>query len=752
MTSFAPEVYQGMGLRTSEYQLICELLGRSPTYSELGMFAVMWSEHCGYKYSRKVLTAFKKYKEASEGDGLENAGIVPIGGGLGVTFKIESHNHPSAVEPYQGAATGVGGILRDIFTMGARPIASLNSLRFGPISGSTTPEPIKARNRYLLEHVVAGIAGYGNCVGVPTVGGEVSFHPSYSGNPLVNAMSVGLVKISEVTTAAATGPGNPVIYLGSATGLDGIHGATFASVDLDEESESKRPNVQIGDPFAEKSLIEATLEALKTGAIVAIQDMGAAGITCSTVEMAAKGKVGMKVNLDLVPMREPDMEAHELLLSESQERMLCVAKLGREDEVLDVCKKWGISAAVVGYVTEEPRLVISRKGVVEVDLDPALLADMCPFYETVTAESAEVGEARSWNGGLDHVDCHKLLIQLLGSAELGSRKWVYRQFDSQVQTQTLLGPGAGDAAVLMPRGISSGVAVAVDGNGRQVWLDPFTGGVNTVAEAARNVACTGAKPVACTDGLNFGNPENPHVYHQFKEAVEGIAFACERLNTPVVSGNVSFYNRSDFGEIIPTPIIGMVGVLEDGTAALPSSPKKPDGLKLGCIQVPLETDLSWLGGSFAVSFELGQELGTPIRADLNGEARLHGLLNQLALEKRILSAHDLSEGGMATACAEIAIKANCGLHLSVSSEFWKAKSEAEALFGELPGVVFVSYEASQVDDIKRLCDDQGLPFQEWGSFFGTELVIDWNKNTWRWDISRLSQTFDSCLDFDQMLS
>ena len=545
MALITPEVYTSMGVSPSEYALILELLGREPSYTELGMFAVMWSEHCGYKYSRPVLAYFKKYKEAMEGEGLENAGIVDIGDGLGVTMKVESHNHPSAVVPYQGAATGVGGIIRDILTMGARPIACLNSLRFGPIHPRTSnldPRTL-TQNRYLFEHVVDGIGGYGNCVGVPTVGGEVGFHERYSGNPLVNAMCVGMLRLDEVTTAGATGTGNPVIYLGSATGRDGIHGATFASDVLDEESESKRPNVQIGDPFAEKLLIEATLEALQTGAIVAIQDMGAAGITCSTIEMSSKGDVGMDVDLDLVPMREQDMSGYELMLSESQERMLAVAEKGREQEVLDVFHKWGLKAVVIGHVTDNGIVTVKRHGQIEAQLDPKLLTDHCPVYSSKIEEPAYFKEAANFDPtDLEDKDLHQALLTLLADPNIASKRWVYEQYDQQVQTQTTLVAGAGDAAVLAPRGTKKGLAVKIDGNGLYTYLHPYRGGTLAVVEAARNVACTGARPVAVTDGLNFGNPQEPHVYWQFEQAVKGIADAAKAMGTPVISGNVSFYN------------------------------------------------------------------------------------------------------------------------------------------------------------------------------------------------------------------
>jgi len=671
------EVYSSMGLNDGEYALILELLGREPSHTELGMFAVMWSEHCGYKYSRPVLAYFAEYKKAMEGEGLENAGVVDIGDGLGITMKVESHNHPSAVEPYQGAATGVGGIIRDILTMGARPIAGLNSLRFGPIEGDGA---VETRNRYLFEHVVAGIAGYGNCVGVPTVGGEVSFHPRYSGNPLVNAMCVGLLKLDEVTTAAASGVGNPVIYLGSATGKDGIHGATFASDALGEDSDAKRPNVQIGDPFAEKLVIEATLEALATGALVAIQDMGAAGLTCSTVEMASKGRVGMEIDLDKVPMRESDMTAYELMLSESQERMMAVAQLGREQEVIDIFRKWGTKAEIVGYVTDNHLLTVRRHGKIEAQLDPTLLTDHCPTYSTPPEEPEEFRRAASFDPSSYALNLHDDLLKVLAFPDITSKRWVYQQYDQQVQTQTAVVPGAGDAAVLAPRGTSKGIALSLDGNARWTLAHPYRGGLLAVAEAARNVACSGAVPKALTDGLNFGNPQTGRVYWQFDRAVKGIADAAEALGTPVISGNVSFYNESELGEVPPTPLIGAVGVLDSASSKLTIAPNGPADLFL--ISIPgVEIEQQGLGASSWLAAVHDREEGYPVAPDLAGEKRLHAFLSQGAAAGTLGSAHDVSDGGLAVVLAEIALTG--GLKV-------EAKLEGRPAFGEVPGWVVVS--------------------------------------------------------------
>ena len=623
------------------------------------MFAVMWSEHCGYKYSRPVLAAFAEYKKSIEGSGLENAGVVDIGDGYGVTMKVESHNHPSAVEPYQGAATGVGGIVRDILTMGARPVALLNSLRFGPIRDGDAEPDVVARNRHLLDRVVAGIAGYGNCVGIPTVGGEVSFHPLYSGNPLVNAMCVGVLPTAAITTAAASGVGNPVIYLGSATGRDGIHGATFASEALDDDSDAKRPNVQIGDPFAEKALIEATLEALETGAIVAIQDMGAAGLTCSTIEMASQGRVGMNVNLDLVPMREP-MDGTDLMLSESQERMLCVAHAGREEEVLAVFRKWELPAVIIGRVTGDRLVTVTRRGETVANLDPLLLTDECPTYvSSAQAPESFHAAARFDPSAVPGPDLRGDLLTLLGSPDVASKRPVFAQYDRHVMTGTVVDAGAGDAAVIAPEGTGKALALSLDGNARWTAAHPRRGGRLVVAEAARNVACSGARPVAATDGLNFGDPTDPAVFWSFREAVLGLAEAAETLGTPVISGNVSLYNRSDLGEIPPTPMVGMLGVLADPARAVSAAPLPGDDVVL--LAAPHGDDEhAGLGASLYLREAHGREDGWPVDVSLTGELTLLRVLEALAAEGARIAMHDLSDGGLAVALAEMAILGGVG--------------------------------------------------------------------------------------------
>lgn len=730
MTAITPDVYLSMGLTHEEYERFRSALGREPSLTELGMVSVMWSEHCSYKSSRKVLAYFAEYKKAMEGEGLENAGVVPIGEGLAVTLKVESHNHPSAVEPYQGAATGVGGIIRDIFTMGARPVALLNSLRFGPLEAGygEVDEEVLKRNRYLFRRVVAGIAGYGNCVGIPTVAGEVNFHPRYSGNPLVNAMCVGVVDVDELATATARGIGNPVIYLGSATGRDGIHGATFASDVLDEDAKDKRPNVQIGDPFAEKLLIEATLEALQTGAIVGIQDMGAAGLTCSITEMSAKGGVGMEINLDLVPLREDDMSAYEIMLSESQERMLAVAIRGREHEVIDVFRKWGLHAVVIGHVTDSGRVKISRNGQREVDAPGRLFTDEAPVYDLPRQVPARFSTDEAWDPkGLPPVPHDEALRTLLRHPDIASKVWVYEQFDHEVMTQTLIPPGAADAAVLALHDTRLGLATKIDGNARWTYHDPWVGGQLAVVEACRNVACTGAKPVALTDGLNFGNPRDPKVYWEFEAAVRGIATAAAGMGVPVVSGNVSFYNESEMGAILPTPMIGVVGVLDDVSQARGMGSAQPCELYL--VRPRSEALRQGLGASLYLAAVHGLETGCP---EVPNIAYERDLVDWLATTPLLL-AHDVSDGGVATTLAEIAIASACGVEADLGVVAQQYGNEAVALFGEFPGWVVVGAEGAPpnvpshfvVQKIGQLAGEPGLRLKRDGKD-----VIRWEGDEW----------------------
>ena len=697
-----PQVYREMGLNDSEYALVLEALGREPTITELGMYAVMWSEHCGYKYSRPVLRLFKKYKEAMDTGAVENAGVIDIGDNIGIVMKMESHNHPSAVEPFQGAATGVGGILRDIFTMGARPVAILNSLRFGPIDKENGDD----RTRYLFEHVVGGISHYGNCVGVPTVGGEIYFHPSYTGNPLVNAMAVGVVPLDKIASAESKGIGNPVLYVGSATGKDGIHGATFASVELGPDSESKRPNVQMGDPFAEKLLIEATLEALATGWVVGIQDMGAAGLTCSTCEMSAKGGVGMDMDVRAVPQREAGMTAYEIMLSESQERMLAVIEKGREGEVAAVFHKWGLNAVVIGTVTDTGMVVIRDGEIVAANVPAKSLTDDCPTYSLAASEPAYIKEVQSADLSSlpEPEDYNEVLLRLLASPSIASKRWVYDQYDSMVQTQTTVLPGAADAAVLRLRNSGGkGIALTTDCNPRYCYLDPYEGARIAVAEAARNLSCVGATPLAVTDCLNFASPEKPEGFWQFRRAVEGLADACEALGTPVISGNVSFYNETPERAIYPTPTVGMVGLLPDADKRVTLGFKNQGDL------VYLVGDGEpTLGGSEYLAVIHGQEVGRPPALDMEAEKKLQAFLREAIDQGLLQSAHDVSDGGLAVALAECCIAGGIGAHAD-----WNKFSALE-LFGERTATIVVSASAGQQEPLKTLLNQHGIAFSDLG--------------------------------------
>ncbi len=737
-----PHIVYEMGLNDTEYQKILETLGREPTVTELGMYAVMWSEHCGYKYSRPVLSLFKTYKEAQEQGALENAGVIPLDDTYGIVFKVESHNHPSAVEPFQGAATGVGGILRDIFTMGARPIALLNSLRFGPLDD--------ARNRYLFEHIVAGISHYGNCVGVPTVAGEIYFNKCYSGNPLVNAMAVGIVELKSIASAAAQGVGNPVVYVGSSTGKDGIHGATFASVELGPDSESKRPNVQMGDPFLEKLLIEATLEALATGFVVGIQDMGAAGLTCSTCETAAKGGNGMEIDVRKVPLREADMTPYEIMLSESQERMLCIVQKGTEHRVMDVFKKWGLSAAVIGHVTSDGLVRVKDNGVVVAEVPAKSLTDECPTYHLQTEEPSYIKELHAFDfsslpepaavhfelAANEANDILKIpvnltaftyaesLIRVLDSPSIASKGWVTEQYDSMVQTQTVALPGS-DAAVLRIRGTKHGIAMKLDGNGRYGHLDPFVGGQIAVVEAARNVACVGARPAAVTDCLNFANPEKPTGFWQFRRSVEGLAAATEAFHTPVISGNVSFYNETPEGAIFPTPTIGMLGILDDVNRRCQAG-FRADGEGDTIVLLTAYRDhTGGLGGSEYLSVLHGVESGVPPRVHLEGEKSLVGLLLESIGDSLFASCHDVSDGGLAVCLAESAMISNQGAAVLLNRNDFSAEMRASALlFGEAQGRVVVTVRTEkQLTKLKERAAAFGIETAWIGTVGGENLRI-----------------------------
>ena len=681
--AISPALVAEHGLTTDEYDRLVSLLGRTPTFTELGIVSALWNEHCSYKHSRPVLrTLPTKAPWVLQGPG-ENAGVISVGDGLAVAFKIESHNHPSAVEPYQGAATGVGGILRDVFTMGARPIALLNSLRFGSLDSP--------RVRWLFAGVVKGIGDYGNCMGVPTVGGEVVFDPSYEGNPLVNAMCVGVMREEELIRARAEGVGNPIIAVGARTGRDGIHGASFASEDLTAESEAKRPRVQVGDPFTEKLLLEASLELINSGHIVAIQDMGAAGLTSSSAEMAARGDVGVTIDTSRVPVREEGMTPYEILLSESQERMLVVAHRGREHEVKRILEKWDLNAEVIGEVISEPVYRVTEGDTVVAEFPGSRLVTDCPVYHPAARESDDIARLRATDVAAiaprpDERDHVWTLRQLLESPTIASKTWVYQQYDSTVRANTVVGPGPADAAVVRLHGTRKAIALKTDCNGRYVYLDPRVGGRIAVAECARNVACTGAKPLAITNCLNFGNPKRPEVFFQFREAVAGMGEACSTLGTPVTGGNVSFYNESPLSAVFPTPTIGMVGLIEDVDHVT-----RANVTTEGDAIVLLGEMTDELGGSEYLSRIHGVTAGAPPRCDLEGERRLIDVLLEAIRNGDVRSAHDCSDGGFAVALAECAMMdrgASFGVDVDLTG--WAHLPERALLFGEAQGRVIIS--------------------------------------------------------------
>jgi phosphoribosylformylglycinamidine synthase subunit PurL len=729
-----PELVREHNLNDLEYGRIVGMLGRTPTLTELGVFSALWSEHCSYKHSKPVLKRFPTTgPQVVQGPG-ENAGVLRLPDGWAVAFKIESHNHPSAVEPYQGAATGVGGILRDVFTMGARPVALLNSLRFGPLD--------QPRNRYLFAGVVRGVGDYGNCVGIPTLGGEVGFASGYSGNPLVNAMCVGLLKESDLIRAAAHGVGNVLLAVGSRTGRDGIHGASFASEELSEKSEARRPQVQVGDPFTEKLLLEASLELITSGMIVAIQDMGAAGLTSSSAEMAARGGVGVEIDTGLVPTREAGMTPYEILLSESQERMLVVAEPARVDEIRAVCAKWELEATPIGHVTDDGMFRVRHNGLVVAAIPGQRLVDDCPIYEPAASEAEDARERRTLAPeGAGEVDLTGALEALLDAPNLASKRWVYEQYDSTVQASTVLGPG-GDAGVLRVPGTGFGLAVTVDCNNRLVALDPYEGGKATVAEAARNIACTGAVPLGITDCLNFGNPEKPEVFFQFREACRGIAEACVAFDTPVTGGNVSFYNESPMGAVDPTPTVGMVGLLESVDARVPSHFSVPadEILVLGATA-------GELGGSAFWAEVLSFIGGRPARVDLDAERRLQRLLVAGASRRLFRSAHDCSEGGLAVTIAEAAIGgpyAPSGLGASVDLSGVAPNVPPEGvLFGEDGGRAVVSVAPENVGAVVALAGEHGVPVHRVGQVTEPDAILELRVGgrVLRWAVGSLRQTY-----------
>ncbi|HEX7049839.1 MAG TPA: phosphoribosylformylglycinamidine synthase subunit PurL [Longimicrobiales bacterium] len=694
-----PALVAEHGLSPEEYDRILGILGREPTYTELGIFSALWSEHCGYKNSKPLLKQLPTEAPwVLQGPG-ENAGVIDLGEGWALAFKIESHNHPSAVEPYQGAATGVGGILRDVFTMGARPIAVLDSLRFGPLS-----EP---RVRYLFAGVVKGVGDYGNCVGIPNLGGEVYFDEAYEGNPLVNAMAIGLMRKEDLIRAEASGPGNPILAVGARTGRDGIHGATFASAELEAEAEAQRPQVQVGDPFTEKLLLEASLELIKSGHIVGIQDMGAAGLASSSSEMAARSGTGVDIDTTLVPTREPGMTPYEILLSESQERMLVVAKAGHEDEVRRILEKWELEAAVIGRVTDDGLYRVREGDVVVCEIPGAELVGGCPTYVREGREAEEVRRLREWNPSElepSPVATHhtRALLRLLGTPTIASKRWVHEQYDTTVRTNTVIGPG-GDAGVLRIRGTKLGVAATVDCNGRYCYLNPRRGAMIAVAEAARNLACVGARPRAVTNNLNFGNPLKPEVYYQLREAVLGMAEACRAFETPVTGGNVSLYNENPRGAIYPTPVIGMVGVLDDVARTIGMGFRDP-----GDAIVLLGRNTGELGGSEYLKVVHGKVAGDAPAVDLAAEKALQEAMLELAAAGLAKSAHDCAEGGLAVCLAESAV-ADPERPLGVDVELTDDIAPVPLLFGEAQGRIVVSCEEARVAEVLEVARRHGVP-------------------------------------------
>jgi phosphoribosylformylglycinamidine synthase len=703
-----PELIKSHGITDDEYQRILHILGREPNYTELGIFSVMWSEHCSYKSSRVHLRKFPTTgPRVVQGPG-ENAGVIDIGDGWVAAFKMESHNHPSFIEPYQGAATGVGGILRDIFTMGARPIASLDSLRFGALDAP--------RMKYLVDGVVRGISGYGNCIGIPTVGGETSFHASYNGNILVNVFSLGVTRREKIFKGTASGVGNPVIYVGSKTGRDGIHGATMASAEFDEASEEKRPTVQVGDPFTEKLLLEACLEIMDSDAVVGIQDMGAAGLTSSSFEMAGRGGTGIRMHLDRVPVRESGMTPYEIMLSESQERMLIVAKQGRELEVVRVFEKWDLNAAVVGEVTGDGlvRLFWHGEEAATIPVDP--ISTEAPVYERPLARPA-YADAIAPSLQRERVadgDLTDTLLRLVASPNLASKQWIFEQYDTTVRTNTVAGPEKRDAAVVRVKDIGRALAMSSDVNPVYCYLDPYEGGKQAVAEAARNIAVSGGRPVAITDCLNFGSPERPEIMWQFAECIRGISDACLALDTPVVSGNVSFYNETEGKAVYPTPTVGMVGILDSDR----------DGCGLAFAEANLDVILlgetrDELGGSEWQQLFAPDALALPPRVSLDAEKALVELLLSLHGEKLLRSAHDLSNGGLAVALAEMSVD-GIGCHVDLGGPADDVDAVA-LLFGESQArAVVTSPDAARVLDLAR---ERGVRAQRIGhTAFGTFLI------------------------------
>ncbi|HWB97664.1 MAG TPA: phosphoribosylformylglycinamidine synthase subunit PurL [Bryobacteraceae bacterium] len=711
MSVITPELITQHQLTDSEYQKIVSILGREPSFTELGIFSVMWSEHCSYKSSRLHLKKLPtRGKLVVQGPG-ENAGIIDIGGGYVAAFKIESHNHPSFIEPFQGAATGVGGILRDIFTMGARPIAVMDSLRFGPLD-----DPVNGpRNRRIVEGVVAGIAHYGNCFGVPTVGGECIFEAGYNGNPLVNVFALGVAKKDEIFYAKAAGVGNPVIYVGAKTGKDGIHGASMASAEFTEESKQKRPNVQVGDPFMEKLLLEACLEAMRTGAIVGIQDMGAAGLTCSTCEMGSRGGTGIEIELDRVPQRESGMTPYEIMLSESQERMLLVAAKGREAEVFQVFRKWGLDAVTIGQVTGDGLMRVRQHGAVVAEIPARELADEAPLYDRPhTAPLRNVPDHRT---GVAEIPDHNLALEkLLTSGDLCSKRWIWEQYDFMVRTNTVAGPGCSDAAIVRIKETGQSIAMSLDGNGRYCYLSPREGTMLNVAECCRNLSTVGAVPVAATNNLNFGNPERPEIMAQLVEAVEGMAEACRFFDTPITGGNVSLYNETLGEGIFPTPVMGIIGILK--TAQPVTIDFKKPGRTVMLLGGLGSCDDARFGGTQYAKAVLNELWGLPPALDLEYEKRVQEAIREIAAAGLAESAHDLADGGLAVAVAESAFgPAGVGAVLELDSDLrpeW-------LLFHEGPSRILISTE--QPDEVAAIAARHQVPAPQVGTTVAGRIEI-----------------------------
>ncbi|MFH1861062.1 MAG: phosphoribosylformylglycinamidine synthase subunit PurL [bacterium] len=698
------------GLTEEEYEKILSILKRVPTITELGIFSVMWSEHCSYKSSRSTLKMLPTQSERVLVGPGENAGVIDIGNGIWVAFKIESHNHPSAVEPYQGAATGVGGILRDIFTMGARPIAILDSLRFGEMDS--------AQNRRLLSGVVSGIAGYGNCMGIPTIGGEVCMDSAYERNPLVNVMSLGIISDGIIVKAAAVGEGNPIIYVGSATGRDGIKGASFASRELTESSYEDRPAVQVGDPFVEKLLLEACLELAKKDYLVSMQDMGAAGLTCSTCEMASKGGVGIEIDLSLVPKRAQGMTPYELMLSESQERMLVCVKKGYEKEVEKIFEKWDLHSVVIGRVTDDGLFRVMDGQEIVSEIPAKALADDAPIYHHPEKEPEYLKGIQEFS--LPEIACdadtfNKILLQLLASPIIANKAWIYEQYDHMVRTNTILCPGTADAGVVRIKETKAAIAMSTDCNGRYCYLDPYVGGMIAVAEAARNVVCVGAKPLALTNCLNFGSPMDPEVMWQFRRAVEGITKACQALDVPVTGGNVSFYNESESGPIYPTPVIGMVGVIQDASNVTDMGFKDE-----GDMIVMLGESRDEIGGSEYLKIIHGMVKGKPPVIDLKMEACIQQAVLEAFETGIIKSAHDCAEGGLSVALAECCLQGKIGAIVESKPSI----PTMSFFFGESQSRIIVSVSGANLEQFMQIITQAGIPHEVLGVVGGESLIIN----------------------------